>query len=372
MTHVLVEVEKNIRNAVGLMNNINTIFEKVDASNPDEFVINSASSIIKDGGLVAFPTETVYGLGADGLNTEAVKKIYEAKGRPSDNPLILHISSIDELRPLVKHITPLAYRLINAFWPGPITMVFEKSDIVPLCTSGGLDTVAVRLPINKVARQIIAKSGTPIAAPSANSSGKPSPTRASHVKFDLYGKIDMIIDGGATEVGLESTVVDVTGEIPIILRPGAITLEMIREVSENVYVDFNVIDKPDKDFKPKAPGMKYKHYSPKAKIIIVEGNQQNMISTINKLVLESVAKGEKTAIMATEQTKNLYNQSNMIFVVGDRNKPETIAANLFKIFRQFDFLDMDTVYAEGFSHDNMEAAIMNRLEKAAGYNIINV
>lgn len=352
--------------------NSTTIFEKVDADNPDIDIIDRASNIIKGGGLVAFPTETVYGLGADGLNPKAIKKIYEAKGRPSDNPLILHISSIDELYTLIKGITPLAKELINAFWPGPLTMIFEKSDIVPKCITGGLDTVAIRFPINKIARAIIKNSKTPIAAPSANSSGKPSPTRASHVKFDLDGKIDMIIDGGACEVGLESTVVDVTGDIPVILRPGAITREMLQAAVGKVDIDAAIMGSTDKDLKPKAPGMKYKHYSPKAKIIIVEGNQDNVIKAINSLAKQSELEGKKVGIMATVQTKDLYDSSYNIFNVGDRNDLTAIASNLFKFFRKFDFLNLDIVYTESFAENNLGAAIMNRLKKAAGYNIINV
>ncbi len=353
------------------MSNI-TIFEKVDAENPDANIINKASDIIKNGGLVAFPTETVYGLGADGLNPKAVKKIYQAKGRPSDNPLILHISSIDELYPLIKTINPLAKELINVFWPGPLTIIFEKSEIVPLSITSGLDTVAIRFPVNKIARAIIKKSKTPIAAPSANSSGKPSPTRASHVKFDLDGKIDMIIDGGACEVGLESTVIDVTQNIPTILRPGAITKEMIESVVGKIDIDKAIIGKPDTNLKPKAPGMKYKHYSPKAKIIIVDGKQENVIKTINDFAKQAESENKKIGIMATTQTKNLYDSSFEIFDVGDRNNLSAIASNLFKMFRKFDFLNVDIVYAESFEENNLGLAIMNRLKKAAGYNIIKV
>lgn len=353
------------------MSNI-TIFEKVDAENPDANIINKASDIIKNGGLVAFPTETVYGLGADGLNPKAVKKIYQAKGRPSDNPLILHISSIDELYPLIKTINPLAKELINVFWPGPLTIIFEKSEIVPLSITAGLDTVAIRFPVNKIARAIIKKSKTPIAAPSANSSGKPSPTRASHVKFDLDGKIDMIIDGGACEVGLESTVIDVTQNIPIILRPGAITKEMIESVIGEVNIDKAIIGKPDTNLKPKSPGMKYKHYSPKAKIIIVDGKQENVIKTINDFAKQAELENKKVGIMATAQTKNLYDSAFEIFDIGDRNNLSAIAANLFKMFRKFDFLNVDIVYAESFEENNLGLAIMNRLKKAAGYNIIKV
>lgn len=352
------------------MNN-KTILEQVDSENPDDYIINRAGNILKNGGLVAFPTETVYGLGADGLNSNAVKKIYLAKGRPSDNPLILHISDINQLDPLVKNIPLLAEKLIKTFWPGPLTMTFEKSYIVPAITTGGLNTVAIRFPTNKIAQKIITAAKTPIAAPSANSSGKPSPTRASHVKLDLDGKIDMIIDGGATEFGLESTVIDITNDIPIILRHGAITKEMLEQAVGIVKVD-KAIDNPNQTLIPKAPGMKYKHYSPKAQIIIIEGNLNSIVENINKFALISKKEGKKVGIMATEQTKQLYDNSIDIFVVGNRDKPTTIASNLFKVFREFDFLDMDIIYAESFSHNNIGAAIMNRLQKAAGYNIIKV
>lgn len=348
---------------------MNTIFEKVNPLNPEEEVIKKAAEIIKTGGLVAFPTETVYGLGADGLNSQAAKKIYEAKGRPSDNPLILHISSINQLMLLVREIPEMSYTLMEKFWPGPLTMVFKKSAIIPDCITGGLDTVAIRFPVNKVAQRLISEAGTPIAAPSANSSGKPSPTRASHVQFDLDGKIDMIIDGGACEFGLESTVVDVTGDVPIILRPGEVTEEMILKAVGKVEIDPAIQQKPQEDFKPKAPGMKYKHYSPKAKIVLVEGEQNKVVEKINCLVKEAQQQGKKIGVMATEQTKDSYLCEN-IFVAGDREKPETIAANLFKLLRKFDYLGIDVVYSETFSEDNINAAIMNRLEKAAAYNII--
>ncbi len=347
---------------------INTIFQTVDNNNPNIEIINIGADIITNGGLVAFPTETVYGLGADGLNELATKKIYEAKGRPSDNPLILHISDISELTPLVEEITPLAYKLIQSFWPGALTMIFKKSNIVPDCITGNLDTVAIRIPTNIIARKLIKASKTPIAAPSANSSGKPSPTKALHVKEDLNGKIDMIIDGGSTLFGLESTVVDVTGEIPIILRPGAVTKEMIEKVYGRVLINSAI----NSNEVPKAPGMKYKHYSPKAKLIIIQGEQQNVINAINEYGNKSIVEGKKVGIMVTEQTKDLYQKDFNIFIVGDRNNPQTIASNLFEIFREFDYLNIDVVYSESFSYDNIGEAIMNRLEKASGYNIIKV
>lgn len=342
---------------------------KVDSENPERELLKEAAEILRKGGLVAFPTETVYGLGANGLDGDACKRIYEAKGRPSDNPLILTIGDISGLYPIVSRVTENAQKIIDAFWPGPITLVLPKADCVPSAVTGGLDTVAVRYPSNKIARELIKLAGIPVAAPSANSSGKPSPTRASHVAFDLDGKIDMIIDGGAADWGLESTILDVSEDKPVLLRPGAVTQEMIEKVVGPIDVDPAVYSKPSKDIVPKAPGMKYKHYSPSAKVILVSGPGDNVIRTINEKVREDEAKGLKVGIMATVQTENSYESGNVL-VVGDRDKPETIGANLFKILRKFDFIGADVVYSEVFDEDGEGAAIMNRLNKAAGFNYI--
>lgn len=342
---------------------------KVDSENPERELLKEAAEILRKGGLVAFPTETVYGLGANGLDGDACKRIYEAKGRPSDNPLILTIGDISGLYPIVSRVTENAQKIIDDFWPGPITLVLPKADCVPSAVTGGLDTVAVRYPSNKIARELIKLAGIPVAAPSANSSGKPSPTRASHVAFDLDGKIDMIIDGGAADWGLESTILDVSEDKPVLLRPGAVTQEMIEKVVGPIDVDPAVYSKPSKDIVPKAPGMKYKHYSPSAKVILVSGPGDNVIRTINEKVREDEAKGLKVGIMATVQTENSYESGNVL-VVGDRDKPETIGANLFKILRKFDFIGADVVYSEVFDEDGEGAAIMNRLNKAAGFNYI--
>ncbi|MBQ3567327.1 MAG: threonylcarbamoyl-AMP synthase [Anaerotignum sp.] len=349
-----------------------TILAKVDLSQSDSAeVIQTAAKILREGGLVAFPTETVYGLGGNGLDNSACEKIYIAKGRPSDNPLILHISEFEELQPIVREISPAAKALMDAFWPGPLTMVFPKSDIVPEKATGGLDTVAVRFPNHPVARAIIRASGLPIAAPSANSSGKPSPTRASHVEFDLNGKIDMIVDGGAAEWGLESTIVDVSGEVPMILRPGAVTKEMMEEVVGKVEIDPAILEKPAADLKPKAPGMKYTHYSPKAEVILVKGETTAVVDEINRLAAEDMAHGFKTGVMATEETKDLY-KADIVLSLGSRDKPEQIGANLFKYLRKFDFLGAERVYSEVFSEEGEGMAIMNRLNKAAGYQTIDL
>ncbi len=347
-----------------------TILAKVDLSQPESAeVIQTAAKILQEGGLVAFPTETVYGLGGNGLDGAACEKIYLAKGRPSDNPLILHISEFEELDAIVREISPAAKKLMDAFWPGPLTMVFPKADIVPVKATGGLDTVAVRFPSHPVARAIIKAAGLPIAAPSANSSGKPSPTRASHVEYDLNGKIDMIVDGGAAEWGLESTIVDVSGDVPMILRPGAVTKEMMEEVVGRVEIDPAILTKPAADLKPKAPGMKYTHYSPKAEVILVKGEKQAVADEINRLAALDMSNGKKTGVMATEETKNLYH-ADIILSLGSRERPEEIGANLFKLLRKFDFLGAEKVYSEVFSEEGEGMAIMNRLNKAAGYQMI--
>lgn len=342
---------------------------KVDTENPEKSVLTEAAEILKNGGLVAFPTETVYGLGANGLDEKACKRIYEAKGRPSDNPLILTIGDLDGLYKIVGKVTENAKKIIDAFWPGPITLVLPKADCVPETVTGGLDTVAVRYPSNKIARELIKIAGIPVAAPSANSSGKPSPTRASHVEFDLNGKIEMIIDGGAADWGLESTILDVSEDKPVLLRPGAVTQDMIEEVVGEIDVDPAVYSKPDGNIVPKAPGMKYKHYSPSAKVILVSGSMENVISTINEKISTDEKNGLRVGVMATTQTKDRY-IGGEVLVVGDRTKPETIGANLFKILRKFDFIGVDIVYSEVFDKDGEGAAIMNRLNKAAGFNYI--
>lgn len=348
-----------------------TRIEKVDRRQPDHGILRRAADILVEGGLVAFPTETVYGLGANALNPQAVKRIFKAKGRPSDNPLIVHIGDEQDLGQLVAEIPEVAIPLMKAFWPGPLTLVFSKSNIVPQEITAGLSTVAIRWPINVVAQKLIQIAGIPIAAPSANTSGRPSPTRASHVAFDLDGKIPMIIDGGPAEVGLESTVLDITGERPMILRPGSITKEMIEQIIGTVEIDPSIMQKPLGSMIPKAPGMKYTHYAPKAAVTIVEGELLQVVAAINDLVKEKRNQETKVGIMATEQTKDLYENAE-ILSVGDRSQPETIAANLFSVLRKFDYMGVEYVYAEAFPQTQVGTAIMNRLQKAAGYNIIQI
>lgn len=339
----------------------------VNAQQPEHSIIQQAAQILKSGGLVAFPTETVYGLGANGLDAQACKKIYEAKGRPSDNPLILHIANLDALSDIVREIPDTAKKLIDAFWPGPLTLIFPKADIVPDAVTGGLDTVAVRFPSHPVAMALIQAAGLPIAAPSANASGKPSPTRASHVAYDLEGRVDMILDGGAAEWGLESTIVDVSQTPPMILRPGAITKEMMEPFVGTVAIDPTILDKPAEGLRPKAPGMKYTHYSPKAEVYLVRGTQT--IEAINRMAKQQQAQGKKVGVLATEESKQKY-QADIVLSVGSREDLESVGANLFRVLRKFDFLEADVVYAEVFPLEGEGLAIMNRLQKSAGYRYI--
>lgn len=344
---------------------------QVDPLRPDPKFIEAAAKILRAGGLVAFPTETVYGLGGNGLDPIACRKIYQAKGRPSDNPLILHISAFEELGAIVRGITPQAQMLMDVFWPGPLTLIFRKSDLVPYGATGGLDTVAVRFPAHPVAQAIIQEAGVPIAAPSANTSGKPSPTRASHVAFDLDGKIDMIVDGGVAKWGLESTIVDVSQEIPVILRPGAITQEMMEAAVGRVAVDPGIMKKPSGELRPKAPGMKYTHYAPKAAVCLVSGALPLVVKEINRLAALDRAAGKRVGVMSTTQTYDLYD-ADVVLNLGTRGDTAEIGSNLFHHLRKFDFLEVDKVYSEVFPLAGEGMAIMNRLEKAAGYEKIEL
>ncbi len=349
---------------------VDTKVVKIDDKNIDESCIDEAALIIRNGGLVAFPTETVYGLGANGLDEAAVKRIYEAKGRPGDNPLILHINDKKQLDSLVKYIPDVAHRCMDMYWPGPLTILFKKSDMVPDIISAGLDTVAVRMPNNKIALELIKGADTPIAAPSANLSGKPSPTQASHVIEDLWGKVDMIIDGGMTGVGLESTVLDLSGDSPMILRPGGVTLEALKSVVPNVTMDSAIIDESEKII-PRSPGQKYRHYAPKADMTVFTGDQDIISDRILKEAAKYVSNGQSVGIMATEETKGKYH-IGQVLVVGSRNNKESIASNLFTVLREFDNLNVDIILAEGVESDYIGMAIMNRLRKAAGGQIIIV
>ncbi len=335
----------------------------------DAALMEKAGRIIREGGLVGMPTETVYGLAGDALNPGSSKKIYEAKGRPSDNPLIVHIAEFSALDKIVSEIPESAEKLAEKFWPGPLTMVFHKSPVVPLETTGGLETVAVRMPVNDISREFIKASGGYIAAPSANRSGRPSCTTAEHVMEDMDGVIPLIIDGGEVGIGIESTIIDLTGDVPCLLRPGYINLEMLTEVIGRVEVDPSIGGVLSPDAHPKAPGMKYKHYAPKGELYIVKGNQEKVVDKINSLVQSHLEAGEKTAVIATDETKNLY-KCDIVETVGTREREETIAHNLFRVLRDMDDLGVKTIYTEEFNTPIMGMAIMNRLIRAAGHKII--
>lgn len=347
-----------------------TIVEKITKNQIEQEKIEAAARILKDGGLVAFPTETVYGLGADALNPEASKRIYEAKGRPSDNPLIVHIARFDDLKMITKSIPENARILGERFWPGPLTMIFEKNDKVPLETTGGLQTVAVRMPDHPIALALIEASTGYIAAPSANTSGKPSPTLAEHVYQDMEGRIPMILDGGAVGIGIESTIVDFSEEIPTILRPGYITAEMIRDVIGEVQMDPG-LSGMDESVKPKAPGMKYRHYAPQAELILVKGQENAVIEHINRLTEEAGKQGKRAGIIGTDETCGRYREG-VVKSIGTRNNEETVAQHLYAILREFDELNVDVIYSESFSTAGIGQAIMNRMLKAAGHRVIEV
>ena len=346
-----------------------TKIEKIDKNKINEEIIEEAGMILKNGGLVAFPTETVYGLGADALKEEAAMKTYAAKGRPSDNPLIVHIAEYEDLRKIAVNIPAETDALAAHFWPGPLTMIFEKSEVVPYGTTGGLDTVAVRMPTDEVARALIRAAGGFVSAPSANTSGRPSPTLAEHVAEDLGGKIDMILDGGAVEIGLESTILDMTVTPPMILRPGAITAEMFEEVIGKVDVDETLLV-AESEKAPKAPGMKYRHYAPKADLSIVEGPMELVIDAINQMSAERMAKGHRVGVIGTQETVGRY-KADVVKSIGTRTDEATIANHLYAVLREFDDAEVEYIYSESFAAGGIGSAIMNRLLKAAGHHVIN-
>ncbi len=344
---------------------------KIDENNIDSLALKEAGEILKRGGLVAFPTETVYGLGGDALNPESSRKIYAAKGRPSDNPLIVHIYNMDALKEIAAEIPEDAIRLADLYWPGPLTMIFRKTDKVPKETTGGLETVAVRMPSHKIAAALIEAAGGFVAAPSANLSGRPSTTSAAHVIQDMTGRIDMIIDGGESEVGLESTIVDFTEGAPVILRPGYISKEMLEEaLKKEVSFDRAIID-ADCKTAPKAPGMKYRHYAPKGELSIVEGEGDKVIRKINELTSKYEEEGKKVGVIATRETAGKY-LAKTVKIAGSKGDEKETAHNLFKILREFDDEKVDIMLSESFNGAGVGVAVMNRLLKAAGHQIINV
>jgi len=338
---------------------IKTQVFRTDSHNVQE-ILRTCGKIIKQGGTVAFPTETVYGVGADALNSEAVRKIFIAKGRPADNPLIVHISTEAQLREIAQDIPETAFTLMNAFWPGPLTLILNKKAVVPEITTCGLDTIAVRMPDNPLALGLIEESGTPIAAPSANLSGRPSPTTAAHVIADLDGKIDAIIDGGPAIIGVESTVLDLTSEIPELLRPGGISVEEIREHVGEVLVCDSL-----KGDVVKSPGMKYTHYSPEASMVLVLGNCISVADKISELVSDYQLAGKRVGLLVTRETAEEVS-SDHLFILGSRNDVSEIARNLFAGLRHLDQQNLDVIIADGgLKDEGVGAAVINRLRKAA-------
>ncbi|MGN0170990.1 MAG: L-threonylcarbamoyladenylate synthase [Lachnospiraceae bacterium] len=357
---------------------------RIDEQNIDENQIRIAGELAKQGELVAFPTETVYGLGADALNPTASGKIYAAKGRPSDNPLIVHIAEFEALKRIVRQLPKEAGLLADAFWPGPLTMCFNKKEVVPDETTGGLKTVAVRMPDHPIALAFIKAAGGYIAAPSANTSGRPSPTMAEHVFQDMDGKIPMILDGGQVGIGIESTIVDLTEDRITILRPGYITKEMMEQVlSREVFID-PAVDGTSKDARPKAPGMKYRHYAPKAELILVQGTSQKKVGEkMLQLAGEAAAANRRCGIMATSETLTLFENLQLeqersgksILVlksIGHEGDDASVAKQLYKVLREFDEEKMDIIYSESFSDKGVGQAVMNRLIRAAGHKVIHV
>jgi len=378
------------------MNELSTVIMKTS----DEGAFDKAAEILRLGGLVAFPTETVYGLGGDALRADASERIYAAKGRPSDNPLIVHIADISAIDELALEVPAVAHTLMDAYWPGPMTLIFRKRACVPDETTGGLGTVAVRFPSHPDAQRLIRESGVYIAAPSANLSGRPSPTRAEHVIEDMNGRIDMILDGGPVGIGIESTIIDLTSDTPTILRPGYITEAMLRDLLGEVETDPHMTAGEH----PKAPGMKYTHYAPKGRLTIVEESDTvsttvsdtpgdasvtgNMCTTaarnserfltgdrvadrINALTDEAAAAGHRTAVITTRDRAQLYSCKTQIYL-GQTIDSDEIAANLYDALRKCDELGADVIYCESYKNTRLGGAIMNRLIRAAGHRIIGV
>ncbi len=330
--------------------------------------IERAAGLIRAGALVAFPTETVYGLGANGLDSQAVHRIFEAKGRPADNPLILHVSRLDDVLPLISGPLPDNARLLaDAFWPGPLTMVLPKSALVPDAVSAGLDTVAVRMPSHPAAMKLIEKAGVPVAAPSANRSGRPSPTRAEHVLEDMDGRIDMVLDGGPCQVGLESTVVDMTGETPRILRPGGVTPEMIEQALGAVRVDESAMRPLREGETARSPGMKYRHYAPNGRLTIVRGGKDEVARAIAELYDGAVTRGEKCAILASSAERYGARRARPL-----GETPEAAAAALFQALREMDGDGIERIFAEAVDTAGVGLAVMNRLGRAAAFDILDV
>jgi L-threonylcarbamoyladenylate synthase len=354
------------------MRSIKTLVLNVDPLKPEPEKIRVAAEVLKDGGLVAFPTETVYGLGANSLDERAVLRIFEAKNRPADNPIIVHIANKDDIYVLAEHVPQIAEDLIEEFWPGPLTLLFEKSVAVPSQVTGGLATVAIRMPSHAIAHALILGAEVPVAAPSANLAGRPSPTSAKHVIDDLFGRIEVLIDGGEVGYGVESTVLDLTSDPPAVLRPGPVTVEELRSFAGEVEIHpIARADVPVEVAIARSPGMKYRHYAPTADVVVVEGPVESMVEKVQELIDAQRRLGKKVGVMAMEETAPGY-RADVVKVVGSRLDPRTVAKNLFKVFREFDSEDVKFVAAESLEPKGIGLAVMNRLRKAAGYNIVRV
>lgn len=347
-----------------------TIYHRLNEKQIDPKVMQEAGEVIRRGGLVAFPTETVYGLGGDAMNPQASSRIYAAKGRPSDNPLIVHIADLQDLEQIAASVPQDAYALAERFWPGPLTMILAKKDSVPRETTGGLSTVAIRMPDHPIALELIRAAKTGIAAPSANLSGRPSPTSAEHVREDLDGRIDMILDGGPSKIGLESTIVDLSTNLPMILRPGYISIDAIREVIGRAEYDPAIQSGVKSEEAPKAPGMKYKHYAPKGELTVVSGKQEEVTSYIREQIQKQSGR-MRTGVIATQETCGMY-EADLVLNVGSGEDEEEIARHLYSVLRAFDEAQIDRIYSEAFHGERIGQAIMNRLIKAAGHHIIEV
>lgn len=332
--------------------------------------ILEAATILDQGGVVAFPTETVYGLGADALNPDAVKKIFLAKGRPQDNPLIIHVAD-DDLSLFVENVPQKAKELMDKFWPGPLTLIFKKTGLVPLETSGGLHSIGVRKPSNPIATALIKALGRPIAAPSANLSGKPSPTTFERCVEDLNGKVDMIMGDGQSILGLESTIVDYSISPPRLLRPGYVTLEELIEVDGDIVYDEEKTRVND-DEAPRAPGMKYRHYAPRAPMTVILGDKDQVIKTILSLVDDAIKKDLKIAVLAPIERKSWFNNEVMFVSLGTEQNSLEMGRNLFEGLRQCDDKNVDIIFAEGIEETGVGKAVMNRLKKASGFQIMEV
>jgi L-threonylcarbamoyladenylate synthase len=349
-----------------------TVVLTVDAEKPEIEKVRTAAGFVKRGGLVAFPTETVYGLGADALNAEAVLTLFEAKKRPLDNPPIVHVGHVNDVRMLVEDVPSVAEKLMEKFWPGPLTLIFRRSKIVPDVTVAGLDTIAIRMPRHNVALALIRESKCPISAPSANLAGKPSPTSAKHVLDDLGGRIDAILDAGPTSIGVESTVLDLTIDPPQVLRPGGTPFEVLKKVLNRV--ELNPVVTAEKALpvvNARSPGVKHKHYAPDADVIVVEGELPAVVERINELTEFYKHRGSRVGILCTDETTQQY-KADVVKSLGSRADMASVAHNLFRLLREFDLERVDVVVAEGLPIEGLGLAVMNRLRKAAGYEIVKV